>query len=603
MAAVSEWIEIMDFSPGIYSARNANNQSSTRKDGAATIENTYRCKADMSGRLVPLPGRGAGISTSVHNHIPVDAGILDSAFSPSLPDTYTLDGLVMSPRYSTLQVSQPTNPDQVHMMWGAVLNFDGGFRYYIGGRQYNEYNSAQPSKDFVLSRSGGVLANTTALSIPSAMLDRGRTSKLDAPTALDYKVTMIGAIGSDDFNVMDGTAISASPLSDQASNYNNTMSFNGAGTALNFFNNNAFILPDIEVISPTDRDLRSIATVRNFNFALAHQGRAVLSQSSKGPGINDNYKADIITYSNSGRYATGANYAIYGEESPFPIGTMASLNAQELLVVKHDGGGVIVRGDIANPTVSRLPYLQSTMGITHRGVTTSDGFFYGSKQGIYQWTGGQSAKLVSPQLEGWFWQHTTLPYSGNSARFGNLEGMVCVPNNYLYNPMTESWWRLEDPTTNASTPYAFYDRSVTGRLYAFPWKMATGGNIRAYDVFDPATLATSYSWQSQPLLRSTQSLTTVQEIEIIAQSGSAVANTITVTLTGFDDNGTLLTSSVETFSLTNTGSPIHKVNLVSPNFTARHIRVRVQANGGTGAAPTIYGMRIGVRDGQRVGRQ
>ena len=67
------------------------------------------------------------------------------------------------------------------------------------------------------------------------------------------------------------------------------------------------------------------------------------------------------------------------EDTAARIGTLGVVTIDQLLVVKHFGGGALVAGDLDSPTITRLPYIESTGGLVCKGAHTPAGFVYGSQ--------------------------------------------------------------------------------------------------------------------------------------------------------------------------------------------------------------------------------
>lgn len=333
---------------------------------------------------------------------------------------------------------------------------------------------------------------------------------------------------------------------------------------------------------------------------------------------------DIMFYSDVGLplqdsvASAGAAYSYYpanfsftqykalltGETILSQCGAMGTVTNSQLLLVKHRGGGVLISGDLNNPTVRLLPAMESTHGVTCRGIQTPIGFVYGSLNGIFAWQGGDTSKNLSPQLDGFFWDHTQQftsnnprdTYLGSRGRIAYWNNFICVPNSYVYDTRTESWWRLNNIS---SVSYNVYDESPAGTLLAFPYKLVDPDNAVVYAYFADQ-LSHDYSWQSQPLIESTQGRTvSVQNVEMRVTHYLGQAATIPVTLKGFDATGAVVTVSM-TFNLTGTGDMQILRKDIAPNFQAEFMQVTVNpiAADNTIPAPKIHEIKLGL--GQRA---
>lgn len=179
-----------------------------------------------------------------------------------------------------------------------------------------------------------------------------------------------------------------------------------------------------------------------------------------------------------------ATYEVYNkllvaEDRISEFGTIGVVTIDQLFLVKHYGGGALVSGDLDEPTVTRLPYIESTGGLICKGTHTPIGFVYGSDNGIFTWQGGDASQKLSPQLDGFFWDHTNASaleqYAGARGRMAYWNSLVFVPNNYVYDVETQAWWQLQrhtlDPVEPATlVPFNCYDVDNDGVLYAWPYK-------------------------------------------------------------------------------------------------------------------------------------
>lgn len=140
------------------------------------------------------------------------------------------------------------------------------------------------------------------------------------------------------------------------------------------------------------------------------------------------------------------NPLLVAEDLIAEFGTVGVITVDQLLLIKHFGGGALLSGDLADPTVTRLPYIESTGGIICKGTNTPIGFVYGSNRGIFLWQGGDTSDHISPQLDGFFWDHTQGStdeiYAGSRGRMAYWNRLIWVPNNYVYDADKQSWWRV-----------------------------------------------------------------------------------------------------------------------------------------------------------------
>lgn len=365
----------------------------------------------------------------------------------------------------------------------------------------------------------------------------------------------------------------------------------------------------------------SVISSTNAYITLAHQNRVIYAAIA-APSFQFVYQMngtgpivasieDLITYTlafvpTAGIYGQPTSQLYVGEDQMALIGAFGTVAADQLLIVKGRDGGVLISGDLDFPTIRRMPYIESTHGTVSKPAMTPIGLVYGSKSGVFVWAGGDTSTKLSQQLDGFFWNHTAGVatddiYTAYRGRFCYWNGFVMVPNNYVYNLTTESWWRLSG---NAGAAYNCYDEDTLGRCYAFPYKLTPTQNT-VYDIYDQAILSNTYSWQSQPLLESRGRYLSVQQIEAtITHRGTSTA-TVTVTVTGYSETGALITSRATALSVDPNPAPqTFKADIIAStgNFTAQHVQILITANSNNTAeaAPKIHGFRLGVKDRART---
>lgn len=386
----------------------------------------------------------------------------------------------------------------------------------------------------------------------------------------------------------------------------------------NFFSNVPFNLPQAPYLATTfqgrlvmmDRVGSLFPGMTVYNSAGTALGALALDDimyySDVGLPLQDFVASADPAYSYYPANFSATQYKAFltGETILSQCGAIGTVTNSSLLLVKHRGGGVLISGDLNNPTVRLLPAMESTHGTVCRGVQTPIGFVYGSLNGIFAWQGGDTSKDLSPQLDGFFWDHTqqatlNLPdelYLGSRGRIAYWNNFIFVPNSYCYDTRTESWWRLNNIS---SVAYNIYDESPAGTLLAFPYKVIDPDNAVVYGYFADQ-LSHDYSWQSQPLIESTQGRTvSVQNLEMRVTHYSGQTATIPVTLKGFDATGAVVSVSM-TFNLTGTGDMQILRKDVAPNFQAEFMQITVAPSAALNniPAPKVHEIKLGL--GQRA---
>lgn len=597
-----EWISIDDFSMGIYEdwAANSGGGSTLIRNGAATKTNTFRCYADPNtGALTPLPRAVAGTTDSPF-------GTISTSFYPTgQVGMYVLDalvkgGLILSPA----GVLYPSNPDACYVMYGAYYDNDGGSNSYRGYTLGREYNLLSASKaDFQFTRDSVTVAAPKFLPPGSLDLTLYDASYAGTGFLVVAANSCLLFTGKAQASPQTGAIAAADQLlttfdTDVSANYSAGNAFVTRGGAGALLNSQIAVLAGAGVTAP-------------FNYLLAHQGRILGMGAGPGDGAGNAWNPtnasirDIIAFSAVRTLGTVSAGSTFMEENQSGMGAIVSLTADQLLIVKHYGGGYIIRGSITAPTITRLPFLQSTEGVASRPAATPLGAVYGTRTGVYAYNGGDTSVYLSPQLNGLFWRSAQAPsteqYAGIESRFDWWDPYVCVGNNWLLDSRTKAWWRLDDPTLNNARPFSHYSvSSSTGKLYAFHYKLSAATQP-VWQLFDRTLLALSYSWQSQPLIETARDYYEYQDIELIAMRPASASGTctLTVTLTGVSQTGATLASRVLTIDLASTTADQPAVirypitDGVNGSFRARYVQVRIEATSSTGAAPKVFpGFRI-----------
>lgn len=171
------------------------------------------------------------------------------------------------------------------------------------------------------------------------------------------------------------------------------------------------------------------------------------------------------------------------------------------------------------------------------------------------------------------------PFFTLRGKFNHAPPFLLAPNNWVMDLRTGGWWRLEDPDV---LPYAWYDISHNGRIYASPsWINSTRQTLNHQ--YDPTLGATSYSWRSQPINRTINRVVVCREVVMVAQ-GSGV---VTVTLIGMDGTAEPVSMTVDSTQPVVRSLPI--------NLKAHDVEVLIEAEGADAstAAPILHRLSIG----------
>jgi len=629
-------IMLDNFGPGIMAdyhgaSGQSDNETTGYVNGGATIANTFRCCSDPSGALVPLPKL-----TLVRTHDLLPAGNTDigSTFYPAeRVAAFLMDASIFGP------------PDFVFSMYQYYWSdqHNSNYNWYVQGLINTPFSG--PEYHWLFSRIDAPDSGPAVhrYQLYSGGLDQNRTIIVTDDTASANfsnlaPIVVAGYSGFDYFN--DDATLTAAELA--VTTFDTDLHYvgytrpgaSGEYVLTCYPRPTGTRTPDRQDVFSSltfEGEAIPVPTWPYVTMLCSHQGRVLgaahwtvtvagqVVTVSKDllfyfPAIDFMATAAADTWSQ--RTATTLDI---GEESISPIGILASISADELLVIKHRNGGYLIRGDIDNPTIQRLPFIESTAGIASYPTLTPIGLVYGTANGVFSFTGGEQSEKISGQLEGWFWDHRddiipadavinegtggivqTYPeeYTGIVGRFGYLHPWVAVPNNFLYDTRSKGWWRIEMPDpVNGPVAFNVYAATTNNNLRCFPYKLTATRNEQYYDL-DPSVLASSYSWQSQPLFQSRDRLLTVKEMELVVTvPADATTPRVKVTLTGYREDGSAIPPVVTLFNVPPNANPQQHVKVVSPNFTAMHIQVRIEAQDNrTAPAPKVHSLKITIDD-------
>lgn len=635
VAAQNRWIDLSDFTPGIFGDYHASatpSSSATRaaipRNGAATVENTYRCVASPSGGLEPLPGmdENAYEAGAVTTLIPNAA---TTNYASRYPALYLLDAIALGQPHVITSQLPAEGAVQVATLWGAILNAVPGVNPYefiqIGRSWAHEWNGASWAWQvgdyyFESSETGGWIPDPVdaRVPLPGANLTTWRGASTTGGPPIPVANLAAGVAGCNAFQVSHGVA--AIPAVRQPwTTYDTDVAATYPCAAIAFLSGHVFFHPNPTTPTVPSTHVPNAGVLPSYpHYMLGHQGRTVALCRAAGSGgfptlygfyVRDEYwytppldpRSQVFTAGPVRDQAADDN--IVG-----PIAFGASLSQDEMLLVRDKGGAIVVRGDLDNPTVQRLPGVESTYNcITCVPAVTPLGVVYASRNGIFAWNGGETSDRLSDQIDGYFWDFrnsTTEYFIGNHGRLDFWHPFIAVPNNYLFDTRTQSWWRLE-PTSTLGIAFSHYSVDPsTNRLLAFPYK-ATANNAQVFRTFTNTYLAPSWSWQSQPIIESRDNLLAVQELEIMVSPGSNINTnqTLAVTITGYNADGSPITPVTETFTFSgvNGAQPIIMRKDVHAQLNVRYMQVRFVADGGStgggnGNAPKLLSCRFAVRE-------
>lgn len=538
-----QWVQIKDFRAGI-----ADNPGATYPPGQAQRAFTYRCIADRAGALIPLPqgtplsnvpGSEAGISAINGLYLP-PITVVSTSGTPALVPPHELivgnEIVFQAQRFQNLQ----------------------RIRRDIAG-----YPADQITRVIYADSSPAVA--TVGGFRPIGMSFGTTRSQRSNPNIPGVPVVIA--------NYWAGV---------------------GQGYLLEF--------PDDG--NPGSQQPYYIYQNNNWILSVAcHQARVVIDKiNSHSHGANAiSVMSENISWSATSDVTT-ANFStpdiVFVVENPSGLAFMHSMSANELFVIKQASGGAYVSGDLNFSTIVSLPLVTGS-DIAHTPVSSDIGVVYGSRSsGVWAWSHGDNSNLISPQMDPLFWTLASSigtgqdDFGGVAYQFARSDDWVLTPNNFLYDTQLKSWWRLEDPTVATFRYMAANFRFIYG---AHPWydhqSQPSGVVSNPIFYYDRVNPANSYSWQSQPLWETIDTLVDIREIALRVKG----VGTVTVELRGESNLNNPITATVSFSAIAPTliRTPIR---IQDSNISVRLIST---VSGFGTAAPTIYECNLAYVETQR----
>lgn len=654
---VQEYIQLSDFTPGIASARHAYQgaQPAPQDPETASVfaqeDGTWGCTGHATGGLHPLPGIVGVVSDPGNDwpssdlfphwdadtsYSPLPVGAAEPTGEPILVVNATgiitpvrTDLSVPSDALTDWRQHEGDTPDQLAVLYGlwdegpssqsapagvgwaqwglrvwhmarrTVTALMGGkssgadVTQWLGDRAVFSYRDARNVMPLFGLR-GERLEEALGDHRMAFGMGSGSIFPVTTQTNVTYPSIRPGQIGSMGLGVVSGRVGTYPRIS-------------SASTAL--------AEDKVEVQNVRYLDNYNSAVWNRAYTGLSHQNRIVFQQGGSqriGAGTVA-LSADVTGWYAAADFLAGRDSRNYRfmPEAPGSYGAMASMNANELFLVKQVGGGCVVRGDVGTPQVVTLPGLPSTLGASNIPVVTTDGVVYGTREGVYVWNGEETAELISPQLEGCFWLPdgtpsiedailATLDYPPRG-KFNVLGETLFAPNNWVRNSVTGGWFRLA-PTwlqpndDHAGITYRNFEVSASGKMYAVKPYVVQSDLVVAH-IYDPDRPTPVFSWRSQPLGRAVNRRLEIRELVATVQGhgtvevtlhGDAQSQTVTITVDSdrpqvFRHEVALDCAEVEVGIRSTTDAAITLTSDGAPMAVDGH------------PAPSVYGLTLGYR--------
>lgn len=566
------WHHFTDFTPGImHKVMGLAGQGSVQPLGAADAANTYRCIALPSGGLAPLPKRTFSLTRAG-----IEASLAD--ISGAL---YRISGFHVT---GPILAAGANGPDNVE--------FHLAYEYLFS----TAHNGTFDQRRWRWERTRGWEAGLTVDSIASV-------NSAEATPAANFRRTSFADCR---MHPTDATQIGF-PLVAAAW-------YAGGGGNERVWK----VYPDPN--APAVQGTLDISTTLALDNLTQHQGRLVgLQQIAHLHGTPGTWSSNEQAWWTKVNLPTLSNAiaAMFGQGQMSGYSGIKTVSAQELVAIKHRGGGLSIGGDLDNPTITALPDVISGNSGQIIPCDSPVGLIYAVIDGgIYAWQGGHTSTKLSPTLDDNFWRAPNIQgFINTDGKLDTWGDWIMVTGNWLYDTVTSSWWKIEDPSlVNVFQWAASAGAAAAGSMcYGAPITYdGAANNVVAYG-WNKRIAATTYRWKSQYISpggrayldRITGKMGFVYQNggpndrvidirEITLQATGPANSTVTVTLS--DEAGN---TQAEVFTITSVDIP--KIYRKATKFQCTAYKLQIDANGGGNAstdAPTVFDIGIGVVESQ-----
>lgn len=512
------WKAIDNFTPGIRTTISPNHPPGTAQENG-----TFRCYADASGALVPLPRLNL-------RHLPPTPPVPDPSLSS---EQYRIIGLhVNNPMFWPSEASPGVDQNNTEIFMG-VEYWDapsGASTVHFVLYRYKRHYKNNPVWENVWSESNQIDYSPNIR--PKHFHFQTTRSNNGAPTEAGPAVTCWAVNGH-----------TAMFPDDTATTTNSTRYLPGDTT------NDPINLTSIGAFVSVDSLVGHQGRIVFFPLTLIASGDETIFTTNEAFYYSEVNDARTLDASLSGNHFK----IVAGYENPNGYGVWASLTANELLLIKTRGGALMIRGDLDDPSqVSTLPYVRSTGLSNNVGTRSPLGYLYPvDGSGVWLWKGGdQSQHITRNTMSPDFWRPpatvpATIAYASGEERtdagwgYGwtqcaDWNEWVLWPNNWLLDTDADSpdnpggsWWRI-DSTDDTEGGYVIHQWAVNWRgteAYGTPSGYRDGSEWALYE-FSIQQPSSAFRWRSQPLRESYAAQTKIEAVGIVATGRGRVNVTV-----------------------------------------------------------------------------
>ncbi len=582
------WLNIDDFTPGIYSYSYGayENDVVPAPLGSCDPDNTWCCSALPQGGLGPLPGVPAA---GFGNPVWPDGGYFD--YTTAFPGAATV-------LWVTMMTCNPSVGDPELVI---VMEADDGTNHFVLAYSYDPVTGT-PNAIIGPTETVGTTPGYFGAPYPvwTRMLDINNSQDL-SPLTTPGGPTLVWP---------------GSVITDPNGDAGHLFCYPAGGEGPVVYPFGGTVLPGGTPGTPEFEVQDLVVMGTNVTGQVfGYDGRVVVLTSQPYPWpacdmiFGTNEAICFTDPANSNDYPatdTSGQQVVAGPENPFGYGGIGSISVGELALVKKRGGLIQIIGDITAPTlITPYPGVQSTGDLFGRATSTPQGLVYCSeRQGAWVWNGGNAATKMSPQLDDAFFDCSTAEGmtggggfpSNNYGYFAEWWGdFVLFSNNYLYNTLTNSWWRLY-PTTDSDNytgrQYFHYSRGVFGnQMFASPLKITSGADTAWVTVFDNTVPTSHYQWQSLPVQVTETRVLDIRRI-VLRSNDVMAGGTVTVSVIASDGETVLWTAT--TVSAITEDPTMFVWDVGQGALGLNNITIRINADNATAgsSAPTVRSLSV-----------
>jgi len=312
-------------------------------------------------------------------------------------------------------------------------------------------------------------------------------------------------------------------------------------------------------------------------------------------GINVNEQICFTDPPNSDNYQF--QQEIFSWEDPFGYGAMGSQSAGELFLIKKYQGGDYIAGDVYNPSsVTFYPGVMPTGDFYGNAAGTSLGLVYCSQNnGAWAWNGGNTSVKISSQLDDEFFdveQQINMPSNNYGFFCYQWNDYILFSNNYVYNMITNSWWKLGFGSSSTVPLYHYSVSSAANQFFAAPLQVTHANPIALYE-YD-STVGQGYTWQSTPYEVSDDRVVDMRSVTAVLSNGSG-EGTATFTFSIQDAAGVQAGTTLTTVNVTGNTPTMFRFNAGTAGGSGglQGFQVSVTTTVADGAVPIVHQIGLG----------